>query len=670
MISQSFILLIAFIILLFLIFAFSKKSEFLSKLLIIIYIVSMLIYLIWRIFYTLPDINGISFVSGLLLLFAEIGGFLLSLVFYFLFFKKNKKEEKTLEDLNQEYPSIDIYIATYNEDELILKRAILAAKNMRYPRPDLLQLYVLDDGSRPAVEALSRDLGVNYLKRDTHEHAKAGNLNHALAHTKGELIVTLDADMVTRIDFLEKMVGYFADPKTGFVQAPQTFFNDDPYQFNFYSREHLSNDQDFFMRRIETQKDIYNAVMYVGSNAIFRRQCIEEIGGFSTGVITEDMATGMLIQAKGWTTHFVNENLASGLAPETFGDLIKQRDRWSRGNIQVARKFNPLKIKGLSAVQKLLYLDGIHYWFSGIYKMIYLLAPIWFLLFGFYSLNANYQGILYFWLPSFLVSQLTFNRVSQGTQAVLISNIYETVMAPFMAYAVIGEAVFRTKHQFVVTNKGKNSQKVYYNWRIAMPILVLLVLSLISLIKCILILTNHLPFDEPIQAIYINLFWLSYNTIALGIAALLPFERPRFRKAERFEGNESIEILAVNSTVSANGQLFDWNELGARIKIAESQKNLFKTNEKIIIKIDNYSINSRIIRIVNTTGIECGISVVFEDLDEQTYAFIIEQTYARSSNEVQFENKKNSLALVVYAILMQYWRGTKNIIRRQLQKKS
>lgn len=670
MITHSFILLILFIALLFLIFAYSKNSEILSKVLIIIYIVSMLVYLIWRIIYTLPDMDSISFVLGLLLLFAEIGGFLLSLVFYFLFFKKNKKEKKTLQDLNQKYPSIDIFIATYNEDELILKRAILAAKNMRYPKPNLLKIYVLDDGNRPKIETLSSDLGVNYLKRDSHEHAKAGNLNHALAHTRGDLIVTLDADMVPRIDFLEKMVGYFSDSKTGFVQAPQTFFNDDPYQFNFYAREHLSNDQDFFMRRIEVQKDIYNAVMYVGSNAIFRRQCLEEIGGFSTGVITEDMATGMLIQAKGWTTHFVNENLASGLALETFGDLIKQRDRWSRGNIQVARKFNPLKIKGLNAVQKLLYLDGIHYWFSGIYKMIYLLAPICFLLLGFYSLNANFQGILYFWLPSFLVSQLAFNRVSQGTQAVLISNIYETVMAPFMSYAVIGEAVFRTKHQFIVTNKGKNSQKVYYNWRVATPILVLLLLSLASLIKSILILTNHLPFNEPIQAIYINLFWLLYNTIALGLAALLPFERPRFRKAERFEANHSVVVLTANSDVLANGQLFDWNELGARIKMSENQKMLFTTNQRIIVKVDDYSINSRIVRIIETSGNSNEISVVFEDLDEATYAFIIGQTYAKPSAEIQFENKKNSLTLLVLTILMQYWRGIKKLIRTRLQKKT
>ena len=91
------------------------------------------------------------------------------------------------------------------------------------------------------------------------------------------------------------------------------------------------------MRQLEEGKDRFNATMYVGSNALFRRTALEEIGGFATGVITEDMATGMLLQANKWETVFVNETLAVGLSPETFSDLLKQRDRWCRGNIQVVK---------------------------------------------------------------------------------------------------------------------------------------------------------------------------------------------------------------------------------------------------------------------------------------------------------------------------------------------
>ena len=241
----------------------------------------------------------------------------------------------------------------------------------------------------------------------------------------------MDADMVPRTDFLEKTVGYFHNKNMGFIQTPQTFFNDDPYQFNLFATNTIGNDQDFFMRSIEQQKDAFNATMYVGSNAIFRRKALDSVGGFATGVITEDMATGMLLQAKKWDTGFVNENLASGLAPETFGDLIKQRDRWARGNIQVAKKWHPWRVKGLDLMQCVIYTDGIHYWFSGIYKLVFLLAPILFLVFGQYSLQTSFSQILIFWLPALIASQLTFNLVSEKKQTVMLSNIYETATAPF-----------------------------------------------------------------------------------------------------------------------------------------------------------------------------------------------------------------------------------------------
>ncbi|PFA51551.1 glycosyltransferase family 2 protein, partial [Bacillus cereus] len=131
----------------------------------------------------------------------------------------------------------------------------------------------------------------------------------------------------------------------------------DPFQYNLFFEDNIANEQDFFMRQLEEGKDRFNATMYVGSNALFRRTALEEIGGFATGVITEDMATGMLLQANKWETIFVNETLAVGLSPETFSDLLKQRDRWCRGNIQVVKKWNPFTIKGLSFMQRLLYAD-------------------------------------------------------------------------------------------------------------------------------------------------------------------------------------------------------------------------------------------------------------------------------------------------------------------------
>ncbi|MGF2129811.1 glycosyltransferase [Lactococcus lactis] len=151
--------------------------------------------------------------------------------------EKNTKEDKELVELHPNYPTVDIFIATYNESSSILKRTIIASKKVRYPDLRKVEKYVLDDGDREEIALIAKELNVKYIRRDNNENAKAGNLNNALKETKGDLVVTLDADMVPRVDFLEKTVGYFEDSKMGFIQAPQTFFNNDPYQFNFFSEK-------------------------------------------------------------------------------------------------------------------------------------------------------------------------------------------------------------------------------------------------------------------------------------------------------------------------------------------------------------------------------------------------------------------------------------------------
>lgn len=628
-----------------------KRYHKSRQLLLLLYIVTMSVYIVWRAGWTLPTNNALSIFFGILLLAAEVGGFVLSLVFYRVFLRKYKRAAEPLSLFKGEYPSVDIMIATYNEGKEILKRGIVAATLAYYPKPELVNIYVCDDGDRPEVEQLCQELGVHYVSRLTHEHAKAGNLNHAMTVSQGELVVTMDADMVMREDFLALTVGYFHDPKMGFMQAPQTFFNEDPYQFNLFASDTIGNDQDFFMRSIEAQKDAFNAVMYVGSNAIFRREALNSIGGFSTGVITEDMATGMFLQAKGWRSGFVNENLASGLAPETFGDLIKQRDRWARGNIQVAKKWNPWRLEGLSLVQRILYADGIHYWFSGIYKMIFLLAPILFLVFGQYSLQTDMYQILIFWLPAFIASQLAFNLVSEKKQTVMLSNIYEVATAPFMAYAVFNELFLKSKKGFAVTRKGVNSDASFYNWATAWPVLVLLVLSIIGLVRGIGFVSGYWPSPYPVQGIYINIFWLLYNLVSLILAAYLSNERPRLRQSERFESQHAIQIELPDHTM-LSGHLLDWNENGARMKLmGDFSQNTHIDNSTLIIDNVKMNFENQWQKPVDD-GLLLGVT--FKALDLQAYAFIIRHTYGQPSSQIVSAQRNNS----IWHILAVWWFNT------------
>lgn len=222
----------------------------------------------------------------------------------------------------------------------------------------------------------------------------------------------MDADMKMKPTFLNEVMPQFNNEDMGFVQTPQAFHNDDVFQHNLYAEDKVRNDQDFFMRFLQVQKNRFNAVIYVGSNAVFRREALDSVGGFVTDVITEDMATGLLVQNEGWKSEFINKVLATGLAPESFSELIKQRVRWARGNIQVFKKYSPWSLKNLSATQKLLYVDGVHYWFFGIYHFLYLMFPIVSILFNVQIINASSVYFIPIWLVSYILSNLIFSSVS------------------------------------------------------------------------------------------------------------------------------------------------------------------------------------------------------------------------------------------------------------------
>ncbi|MGH2384944.1 MAG: glycosyltransferase, partial [Candidatus Limnocylindria bacterium] len=118
-------------------------------------------------------------------------------------------------------PSVAVLIPTYNEGPEILVPTIAAAVALE----PVHETWVLDDGERSEIAALAASLGARYLARSTHEHAKAGNLNHALGVVEAEILAVLDADHVAAPDFLRATLGYFADPRVALVQTPQDFYN-------------------------------------------------------------------------------------------------------------------------------------------------------------------------------------------------------------------------------------------------------------------------------------------------------------------------------------------------------------------------------------------------------------------------------------------------------------
>ncbi|NCB73502.1 MAG: glycosyltransferase [Clostridia bacterium] len=564
---QNYLFVLEILIILTLFFV-SKKSGVVKKIFITVSILVNLVYLVWRTVYTLPLSFGVvSVIFGVLLVLAEWMGFGQSFVFKMLFWNPYKNEEWPPESFIIE-PTVDVFIATYNESMKILKKTMVACLNLDYPK-DCLNIYLCDDGRRDEAKALCEELGVHYLTRADNKHAKAGNVNSALKQTNGEFVLLLDADMVPKSYFLKKTIGYFVNPNLGFVQTPQVFYNPDPYQYNLKKYKQIPNEQDLFMLDIQGGRDNFNAVLHVGTNAIFRRKAIEDIGGIPTGTITEDMATGMLIQAKGYETKFVKETLCTGLSVESFSDLVVQRERWCRGNIQVVKKWNPLKIKGLSFMQRLIYVDGFLYWFAGAQKLIFILSPLIYLVFGFVILNTTAYNLLFFWVPSFLATTLSYRSLVSKNRTISWSHIYETATAPFLALAALTEQIFSRPITFRVTPKGINSLNTSISVRYSLPHFVLLLLTILGWAFAVQGLRSGLP--AIIDSTVINLGWSIYNGVAIVISIFVCIEKPRKRISERLGADETI---VLSSDEAAFCRILDISEAGAKIECTNIGRDL------------------------------------------------------------------------------------------------
>lgn len=528
-----------------------------------------IVYMIWRLLYTIPTQNAAGFIFGCLLFLSEFLAFIQSTTHRITFLKDYQPDVKTLKNLKS-LPSVDILIATYNEPVEILRSTVAAAVNQNYPK-DKFKVYICDDGNRHEVEQLAREYGAIWATRKEHIHAKAGNLNNCLKnYASGELFVVLDADMIPKSTFLERTVGYFSDANMALVQAPQVFYNPDPFQNNLQLYSTIPNEQDFFMREVLTRRSIFNAVLNVGSNAVFRRSAIEAIGMIPVGTITEDMATSMLLQAKGFNTIFVNETLAMGLSPTSFSDYVVQRDRWCRGNIQVLKKWNPLTLPGLSFMQRLIYFDGVIYWFFGLQKIVYIIGPILFLLTSIPVFYADVFTMLLFFVPNYYISSLIFSLFNHKSRTYAWAHIYETALAPYLLISALSELFLSSKIKFSVTPKDRSLNKSHFAFQVGWPHLLFTAISLVALVVGIKKMLVDVNFMIPVYLV--NLFWLLYNLMGLVASILVCFEKQRYRAAERFTVQSQMSMTLADQRVLPV-KLIDISLISCAVEPLESLEN-------------------------------------------------------------------------------------------------
>jgi cellulose synthase (UDP-forming) len=411
--------------------------------------------MVWRGLYTLNTEDPVSLGASLAVFVAELYG-VGGMAFFYLQVINPLQRSTARSDVGAR-PTVDVFVTICDEPIDILRRTLVACQAMEYPA-DRKRIFVLDDAGRADVRQLAARLGCVYLSRPTHEHAKAGNLNFALAHSHGALVLIFDTDHVPVRTFLLETVGQFEDLKVAIVQTPHHFYNPDLFQRNFRLQDRLVNEQDLFFQVVQPGRDRHNSVFFCGSGGIFRRAALDEIGGFATASVTEDIHTSVLLHAKGYRSVYVNKRLAAGLAPESYASYLRQRQRWTRGHLQIfLSAHNPLFVRGLTVAQRIDYFASIYYFLLGPARMVFLLAPLVYLLFGKYVVVTDLTSLLTFYVAHYIGGVVASGVLARGFRNPFWGDLYETVMSVPLTSTTVATVLLRRPWPFLVTPKGIRS---------------------------------------------------------------------------------------------------------------------------------------------------------------------------------------------------------------------
>jgi cellulose synthase (UDP-forming) len=581
-------------------------------------------YLIWRALYTLNTSDPVSLGLSLTVLAAELYGLGGVLLFYFQIVKPIQRPPKSAD--RERLPTVDVLVTIYNEPLDILRRTLVACQAMEYA-PERKRVYVLDDGGRAEVRALASQLGCVYLSRPSREHGKAGNLNQALRYSSGELILLFDTDHVPVRTFLMETVGHFDDPLVAVVQTPHHFYNPDIFQRNFRLEERLINEQDLFFQVVQPGRDGHNSVFFCGSGGIFRRRPLEEVGGFVTASVTEDIHTTLRLHAKGYRSVYVNKRLAAGLAPESCASYLRQRQRWTRGHIQMFLSGdNPLFLPGLSLAQRIDYLASIYYFLLGPARVAYLVAPLAYLLFGKFVVVADALSLLTFYVAHYVGAVFATGVVTRGFRNPFWADLYETVMSVPLAITTFTTVLFRKSWAFLVTPKGIQSAK--YRLDVVPSAPYVMIAGLLS-VGIALGVAELIREGRSNPALTVSLIWGAYNAVLCATAAMVARERPQRRTAARLAADLPCE-LGVDGTM-LQARTFDVSESGVRLFLDPPRFLPRQVDVRLVGDAETTELRGTVVRNDRVADRSSFVGIEFGELGEAKRASIIRHMYCSPS---------------------------------------
>ncbi|HEY0664587.1 MAG TPA: UDP-forming cellulose synthase catalytic subunit [Gallionella sp.] len=632
------------------------RQQPLRLLLLVIATFLALRYIQWRTFETLLYSGPGDFIGMTLLYLAEVYGLIIYLLGMFVNIWPLDSRIIPLPAETEKLPTVDIFIPTYNESDDIVRITATAATQIDYPK-EKLRIYILDDGGTQAkrshpesgmaawerhyrLRAMATELGIGYFTRETNQQAKAGNINHALQYSDGDVVLILDCDHVPTRDILQNTIGHFLDdPKLFLVQTPHFFINPTPIEKNLEGVANPSAESDMFYRRIHPALDFWNASYFCGSAALLRRKFLMEVGGICGTTITEDAETAFQLHARGYNSRYVNRPMVCGLSPESYDDYVIQRSRWAQGMVQLVMLNNPLKTRGLSIPQKMAYFNSSFFWMFGFARFIYFIAPAMYLILGWSIYHASWMQIFAFTLPYVLSIYLVMDFFYAGSRQPFFSEIYESVQSLFLIPAVLSVLLNPWKPAFKVTPKGLTNDKNYLS-PLSAPFFLVIGINVIAVI-----LASVNWFADPLSrdVIAVTVIWCFYN-LYLAVVSLGAFwERRQVRKFYRIGATGTVDVHFARLGASYSGKVRDVSLTGIGFEI--ELPFLPREQEQVTLQVQDsygrtYRFENRIQRAINRNGkYFCGSEFMFNRV---SYAEVVSYVFGDSQRWQDNWNQKTA----------------------------
>jgi cellulose synthase/poly-beta-1,6-N-acetylglucosamine synthase-like glycosyltransferase len=467
-------------------------------------------YLSWR----LSVLSWVGWWIGVPLFLAELHAALHSVGLHVTLWPQ--RVDPVWSDLDPTSLPIFIFVPTVDEGPEVLEptlRAALAARS-RYLREHPwaeVTIVVCNDGGvagaacSPQVERLAYRLGVFCVTRTTGGGAKAGNIENArqLVGARGDaLIVIFDADQVAHEEFLLRTVPPFADRGIGWVQTGQYYSNRE----NPVARW-ADDQQSLFYRLLCPGKADHDSAFICGTNVVLRARALDSIGGLPTDSVTEDFAASIRL-APSWRSVYLPDVLATGLGPVDLRSYLRQQERWARGTLMVLRThWKDLVLprrRGLRAQQRLQYGLAMTHYLSGMRDLIFLAAPVIFLLTGASGVQGATLGtFLFHFVPYYLLTIVGFWHAAWRLTS------WRSIVLGFGSFPALLRAIWLTvskgSGRFTITPKVRTNSSA---WRSARPHLFALAAAVIALGVAVTVRRD--------PAYWLAAAWLLYLGVTIG----------------------------------------------------------------------------------------------------------------------------------------------------------